>query len=138
MDGQGQWRLFCVFYHNRSIINRLEYFVLVFCDSLQKKTQLSNTSSLRRTINSSVSLVTTAHMSTSGAAIGQQHHHLVDQDLPLAHQVLGHFPGNSRAEVSNYTEKSFFRGGLYNAMGKTSGSRRRRGCESSFCRVVVA
>lgn len=110
MDGQGQWRLFCVFYHNRSIINRLEYFVLVFCDSLQKKMQLSNTSSSWRKINSFVSLVTTAHMSTSGAAIGQQHHHLVDQDLPLAHQVFGHFLGNSRAEVSTQRSHFFFVG----------------------------
>lgn len=41
MDGQGQGGLFCVFYHNRSIIHRLEYFILVFCYSLEEEKKVA-------------------------------------------------------------------------------------------------
>lgn len=50
MDGQGQGGLFCVFYHNRSIIHRLKYFILVFCYSLEgeKKGSFQNPFSARQ------------------------------------------------------------------------------------------
>lgn len=84
MDGQGQGGLFCVFYHNRSIIHRLEYFILVFCYSLEEKKK----GSFQNTFSARQSTILTNSVESQAMNV-RRAPYLVCQELPLAGQVFG-------------------------------------------------